>query len=154
MDRRWEARPRWRLICGPEIALGPGKADLLEAIDRHGSITAAARDLGMSYRRAWLLVETMNRCFAIPLVETSRWRGRGASLSDAGKDVLDLYRDLERKSLRASRESLRRLQSLLGIATTKPAGSVRGSRRRTARRHPAGGRGARSKRRRPPTDRP
>jgi molybdate transport system regulatory protein len=139
---------------GQEIALGPGKADLLEAIDRHGSITAAARDLGMSYRRAWLLVETMNRCFATPLVETSRWRGRGASLSKMGKDVLGLYRDLERKSVRASREPLRRLEALMGIATTKPAGSARGSKRRTARRRPVGGRGLRSERRGRPTGRP
>jgi molybdate transport system regulatory protein len=134
MDRRWEARPRWRLICCQEIALGPGKADLLEAIQRHGSITAAARDLGMSYRRAWLLVETMNRCFAIPLVATSRWRGRGASLSEAGRQVLDLYRDLERKSLRASRQPLRRLEALMRVAKPKPAGSARGLKRRTARR--------------------
>ena len=50
-----------RLMLGDEIAMGPGKADLLEAIEREGSISAAARALGMSYRRAWLLVETMNR---------------------------------------------------------------------------------------------
>ncbi|HEV8336683.1 MAG TPA: LysR family transcriptional regulator [Candidatus Polarisedimenticolia bacterium] len=147
MQRRWEARPRWRLIGGQEIALGPGKADLLEAIQRHGSITAAARDLGMSYRRAWLLVETMNRCFPTPLVATSRWRGRGASLSEAGREVLNLYRDLERKSLRAARQPLRRLEALLGIAATKPAGSTRGSKRRTARRRPAVGEGPRPERR-------
>ena len=114
MARRWEARPRWRLTRGGDIALGPGKADLLEAIHRSGSISAAARCLGMSYRRAWLLVETMNRCFAGPLVLTSKWRGRGASLSDLGREVLALYRALERDSRRASRKTLRRLLSLAG----------------------------------------
>jgi hypothetical protein len=58
-----------QLYCGDEIAMGPGKADLLEAIAREGSISAAGRALGMSYRRAWLLVDTMNRCFRAPLVE-------------------------------------------------------------------------------------
>jgi len=113
MGRRWEARPRWRLTRGGEIALGPGKVDLLEGIDRSGSITAAARALGMSYRRAWLLVETMNRCFVSPLVVTTRWRGRGASLSGLGREVLTLYRAMERDSRRASREPLRRLLSLV-----------------------------------------
>jgi molybdate transport system regulatory protein len=146
MDRRWEARPRWRLICGQEIALGPGKADLLEAIQRHGSITAAARELGMSYRRAWVLVETMNLCFATPLVATSRWRGRGASLSEAGRQVLDLYRDLERKSLRASRQPLRLLEALMRTAKAKPARPAQ-SKRRTARRRRVGGGGPRPGRR-------
>ena len=121
MSRRWEARPRWRLTRGKEIALGPGKADLLGAIVRSGSISAAARALGMSYRRAWLLVETMNRCFASPLVVTTRWRGRGASLSDLGREVLALYREMERDSRRASREPLRRLLSLVSRTAHGPA---------------------------------
>src|SRR2546428_11542737 len=121
MSRRWEARPRWRLTRGKEIALGPGKAGLLGAIVRSGSISAAARALGMSYRRAWLLVETMNRCFASPLVVTTRWRGRGASLSDLGREVLALYREMERDSRRASREPLRRLLSLVSRTAHGPA---------------------------------
>ncbi|MFY8195818.1 MAG: winged helix-turn-helix domain-containing protein, partial [Novosphingobium sp.] len=59
-----------QFCCGDEIAMGPGKADLLEAIAREGSISAAARAMDMSYRRAWLLVDTMNRCWQEPLVET------------------------------------------------------------------------------------
>src|SRR6185437_6573473 len=59
---------RLRIVFGEDIAIGPGKVDLLEAIDAAGSITAAAKQLGMSYRRAWLLVDTMNRCFTEPLV--------------------------------------------------------------------------------------
>ncbi len=56
-------KPRLRILFGADIALGPGKADLLDSVARTGSISAAAREMGMSYRRAWLLVDTMNRCF-------------------------------------------------------------------------------------------
>jgi len=109
----WRARPRWRIARGRDIALGPGKADLLEAIGRLGSISAAARALGMSYRRAWVLVDTMNRCFVRPLVITSRWRGGGASLSKLGLEVLRLYRMTERDSRRAVLGPLRRLLAAL-----------------------------------------
>lgn len=86
-----------QLACGDAYALGPGKADLLDAIGRDGSISAAGRALGMSYRRAWLLVDEMNRCFAAPLVETLRGGGRerGARLTAAGMDMLAAYRELE-----------------------------------------------------------
>ena len=86
-----------QLYCGDEIAMGPGKADLLEAIDREGSISAAGRALGMSYRRTWLLVDTMNRCWRQPLVETSPGgaaRG-GARVTPFGHDVLRRYRALQ-----------------------------------------------------------
>jgi molybdate transport system regulatory protein len=85
-----------QLYCGDEIAMGPGKADLLEAIARAGSISAAGRDLGMSYRRAWLLVDTMNRCFQAPLVETHPGGGKnaGAKLTPAGEAALAAYRAL------------------------------------------------------------
>ena len=69
--------------------MGPGKAALLQAIDRTGSISAAGRELGMSYRRAWLLVDTMNRCFAEPLVETVA--GAGARVTVAGEAALADY---------------------------------------------------------------
>ncbi|MFN3435189.1 MAG: winged helix-turn-helix domain-containing protein [Sphingomonas sp.] len=86
-----------QLACGDGFALGPGKADLLDAIGREGSISAAGRVLGMSYRRAWLLVDEMNRCFATPLVETLRGGGRerGARLTEAGAAMLADYRALE-----------------------------------------------------------
>ena len=75
-----------QLYCGDEIAMGPGKADLLDAIAAHGSISAAGRMLGMSYRRAWLLVDTMNRCWREPLVETSPGsaHGGGARVTPIG----------------------------------------------------------------------
>jgi len=86
-----------QLACGDAYALGPGKADLLDAIVRDGSISAAGRALGMSYRRAWLLVDEMNRCFAAPLVETLRGGGRerGARLTADGVAMLAAYRELE-----------------------------------------------------------
>ncbi len=85
-----------QLYCGDEIAMGPGKADLLAAIQRTGSISAAGRDLGMSYRRAWLLVDVMNRCFSAPLVETHPGGGKnaGAKLTPVGKAALAAYRRL------------------------------------------------------------
>lgn len=83
---------------GPEIAMGPGKAALLEAIERTGSISAAGRDLGLSYRRAWLLADVMNRCWVEPLILTAKGgsHGGGARLSPLGHEVLASYRDLER----------------------------------------------------------
>lgn len=85
-----------QLYCGDEIAMGPGKADLLEAITREGSISAAGRALGMSYRRAWLLVDTMNRCFEKPLVEAhpGGGKGAGAKLTPEGEAALRAYRAL------------------------------------------------------------
>lgn len=76
--------------------MGPGKADLLEAIDTHGSISAAGRAMGMSYRRAWLLVSTMNACFRSPLVITSKGGAEGGSaeLTKTGRTVLTAYRRL------------------------------------------------------------
>lgn len=96
-----------QLFAGEEIAMGPGKASLLEAIAEHGSISAAGRALGMSYRRAWLLVDVMNRCWAEPLVGTAAGgtHGGGARLTDAGKAVLTAYRAFEATLAEASRES-------------------------------------------------
>ena len=85
-----------QLYCGDEIAMGPGKADLLEAIARTGSISAAGRAMGMSYRRAWMLVDTMNRCFSAPLVATHPGGGKqaGAKLTAQGEAALAAYRTL------------------------------------------------------------
>ncbi len=86
-----------RILCGEEIAMGPGKADLLDAIDATGSISAAGRAMGMSYRRAWLLVDAMNRCWDQPLVETmpSGAARSVARLSAAGRRILGHYRALQ-----------------------------------------------------------
>ncbi|MDG2513614.1 LysR family transcriptional regulator [Sphingobium yanoikuyae] len=93
-----------QILCGDEIAMGPGKADLLDAIALHGSISAAGRALGMSYRRSWLLVDTMNRCWNDRLVETvaGGGRDRGARVTEAGQAVLAAYRALEQAALTAT----------------------------------------------------
>jgi molybdate transport system regulatory protein len=111
-----------RLHCGTDIAIGPGKADLLEAIQQTGSISAAARSLGMSYRRAWLLVETMNRCFTSPLVTTLAGgrHGGGAQLSELGVQVLQRYRELCDQALAAVQDGLDDLGALLANPTPVP----------------------------------
>lgn len=93
-----------RLLCGEEIAMGPGKADLLEAIRAHGSISAAAKAMGMSYRRAWLLVDAMNRCWSRPLVATSPGRagGAGARITETGETVLAHYRAFQQHIAQAA----------------------------------------------------
>jgi len=107
--------PRLRVLRGDDIALGPGKADLLEEIERAGTIAEAARRLGMSYNRAWTLLQTMNACFREPLVEAARGgSGRGsAALTETGHRVLALYRRMERESLAATEAAFRELRTLL-----------------------------------------
>ena len=85
-----------RFMLGDDIALGTGKAELLAAISETGSIAAAGRKMGMSYRRAWLLVETMNQCFCEPLVISTKGgkHGGGAQLSTLGEQVLALFRQM------------------------------------------------------------
>jgi molybdate transport system regulatory protein len=92
--------PRLRILLGASIAMGPGKADLLDAIAATGSISAAGRRMGMSYRRAWMLVETMNKSFQAPLVHAAKGgtHGGGAALTAEGVDVLKRYRAMERKA--------------------------------------------------------
>ncbi|HPR06560.1 MAG: winged helix-turn-helix domain-containing protein [Zoogloeaceae bacterium] len=91
-------RHQVRIMLDDKIALGPGKATLLEAIGRHGSISAAAREMGMSYTRAWALVDAMNRCFRQPVVltVTGGKRGGGAEVSATGYEVLRQYRAMEK----------------------------------------------------------
>ena len=107
-------RARLRFVLEPDIALGPGKADMLEQIRDRGSISAAGRLMGMSYKRAWLMVESMNRCFRRPLVEAAKGgsRGGGARLTPAGEEVLTQYRRMEAKAAKAIQAELRALQRL------------------------------------------
>lgn len=96
-DDSAKLRLRLRIYQGAHIAFGPGKADLLEEIQKTGSISQAAKQLNMSYRRAWLLVDTMNHCFKQPLVTTQTGgnHGGGARVSPMGVQVLDLFRSME-----------------------------------------------------------
>lgn len=100
MDETGQLRIKIQLTRGEDIAMGPGKADLLDAIRREGSISSAARALGMSYRRAWMLVEVMNRCWCAPLVEATAGgrSGGGAHVTDMGLNVLELYRQVQRNT--------------------------------------------------------
>lgn len=93
-----------QFVCGDAFAMGPGKADLLTAIAATGSISAAGRQLGFSYRRTWLMVDTMNRCWREPLVATSHGgrRGGGAALTPFGQSVLARYRQLGTELARAA----------------------------------------------------
>lgn len=95
--------------------MGPGKAELLEHIEATGSISAAGREMGMSYKRAWQLVDTMNAMFRAPLVNSSRGgaKGGGAVLTEAGQAVLAEYRALEEKAREAGAENIARLHSML-----------------------------------------
>ena len=104
-----------QLLCGDELAMGPGKADLLEAIQAEGSISGAGRKLGMSYRRTWLLVDAMNRCWSEPLVEATPGGGehRGARVTPAGLEVLAAYRALEAEAARACESPLKALEARL-----------------------------------------
>lgn len=92
--------PKIRLLIGADTALGPGKIALLEAIGRSGSISAAARELGMSYRRAWMLADSINGAFTAPLIETATGGhgGGGARVTELGHDVLHRYRAMETKA--------------------------------------------------------
>ena len=104
-----------RVMYGAEIAIGPGKAELLAAIAATGSISASAKQLGMSYRRAWLLVDTMNRCFREPLVAsaTGGSGGGGAEVTAFGREVLSRYGALQDSIDRAMDRSLPPFADLL-----------------------------------------
>lgn len=113
-----------QIFCGDEPAIGPGKADLLDAIDREGSISAAGRALGMSYRRTWLLVDSMNRCWAERLVDTTPGggQGSGARVTPFGKQVLASYRAVESSILAAAdTEAFATLTTLLRERPLPPA---------------------------------
>ena len=104
MQPRYTIRPRIRVTTDDgTIVLGPGKADLLDAIARSGSIRAAAAELGMSYMRAWTLIRTMNDAFRSPLVEKIRGGPLhgGARLTERGERVLAGYREMEQRALEA-----------------------------------------------------
>lgn len=106
---------RARLFHGEEIAMGPGKLELLDAIHESGSISGAARQMGMSYRRAWLLVDTMNRCFKSPLVSSAAGgtQGGGATLTTLGEEVRDTYRALQADLDKAAAAHIKQLQKHL-----------------------------------------
>jgi molybdate transport system regulatory protein len=108
-------RLRLRLLLGDRAMLGPGKAELLERIRDTGSISAAGRQMGMSYKRAWMLVEEMNTAFRAPLVDSTRGGpgGGGAVLSATGQEVLGRYLAVLNAAQIAAQEDIFALEALL-----------------------------------------
>jgi molybdate transport system regulatory protein len=107
--------PRIRVVFGRNVALGPGKVELLEHIARTSCLRKAAAAMEMSYTRAWMLVQTMNHCFKKPVVVTKRGGAKGgtAVVTDEGKAVLALYRRMEAESLRAAHSARKELTKYL-----------------------------------------
>lgn len=106
---------RLRVYAGSVIAMGPGKADLLSAIEATGSISAAARVLGMSYKRCWDLVSIMNEHFKAPLVISVKGgsTGGGAELSALGGEALKRYRAMELRAIKAIAKDVARIRLML-----------------------------------------
>jgi len=123
-----------RVDLGSGRALGPGKVRLLEAIEKTGSISQAGRALGMSYRRAWLLVDDMNNCFrdAVIAAQPGGVHGGGATLTAFGQQLVERYRAIEAEALVATRKHLHDLEAALKTPKSQRAPpslkrSVRGS---------------------------
>lgn len=115
MVKSREGTPSLRILLGAAVALGPGKVALLEAVDRIGSIAGAAREMGMSYRRAWKLIEAINGDFNLPLIITNAGGsgGGGAKVTDAGVDALKRYRLMEQKAGQAVQQEINDFAELL-----------------------------------------
>ena len=105
-----------RVLGRSAAAMGPGKAELIDRIGRSGSISAAAREMKMSYRRAWQLVESLNRTFREPVITTAvgGTRGGGARVTPYGKVLVARFRAMERKASAAIAADLRRFARDLG----------------------------------------
>lgn len=124
---RGDARPAAltiRIDFGAFGYLGPGKIALMELISKHGSISAAGKEMGMSYRRAWLLVDEINKIFREPLVakQMGGSGGGGARLTMLGRDVVGRYRAIEGAAATASAADLRALKASLPSRPPRPAG--------------------------------
>lgn len=110
-----KARFRFRITVGELIAIGPGKIALLEAIEQTGSITAAAKSMDMSYRRAWMLLDALNGALKQPAVDSAKGgqHGGGSALTDVGRELLASYRRIEATAARATAADIARLMELL-----------------------------------------
>jgi molybdate transport system regulatory protein len=109
------ARFRIRITAGDAVAVGPGKIALLEAIAETGSLTAAAKQLDMSYRRAWLLLDELNRSLRQPAVASAigGQNGGGSQLTQTGHELVELYREIEATATRSCAAQIRKVFSLL-----------------------------------------
>jgi molybdate transport system regulatory protein len=106
---------RLRIYRDDSIAIGPGKVALLEAVAETGSISAAAKQLGMSYRRGWVLIDEMNRAFNAPVVSTAAGgaHGGGTALTAVGEELIKRYRAIENTSRVAAAADIAALNRLL-----------------------------------------
>jgi len=113
---------RLRIVLEPDVAIGPGKADLLDGVRTTGSIAAAGRAMGMSYKRAWYLIDTMNGCFRAPLVEATRGgrAGGGARLTPLGEEVLARYRRMQAQAEAAIESDMTALRRVLATPPDDP----------------------------------
>lgn len=104
-----------RIVLTENAYVGPGRADLLESIARTGSISAAGKEMGMSYKRAWGLVQALNEGFGKPLVETARGGAAqgGAVLTPIGQEVLARYRAMQKATETAIADDVAALRTLL-----------------------------------------
>ena len=129
------ARLTVRVDLTNQGAIGPGKIKLLELVGELGSISAAGRAMGMSYRRAWTLIDGLNGSFRSPVVTTQPGgaRGGGAALTDLGHDVIARYRAIERAAAKASASELAALDA---ARASQPPSGRRGPSRRCGDRAP------------------
>lgn len=111
-----------RIVLDENFYIGPGRADLLEGIDKTGSISAAGKAMSMSYKRAWSLVQALNEGAGTPLVETTRGGTAqgGAHLTQAGREILVRYRAIEEKARAAIEPDVKALRALVQGAPAKP----------------------------------
>src|SRR5580692_3147443 len=130
-----DVRLTLRIDFGSAGAIGPGKIRLLEAIQKTGSISQAGRSLRMSYRRAWLLVDDLNRSFREPVVTTQPGgsRGGGAALTRFGRDLIKKYRAVEAQATKAAKRQLRDLRGALRTRTGRVAKRLKTSIQATGR---------------------
>jgi molybdate transport system regulatory protein len=114
-NRQPVVRFRMRVIQDDTVALGPGKVSLLEAVRDHGSISAAARSIGMSYRRAWLLMDELNRALESPATvsEHGGQSGGGSTLTPVGEEIIRLYRGIEARAAAACAPEIAALTKLV-----------------------------------------
>ena len=114
---------RIRILCGEDNAFGPGKADLLDHLAQSPNLAQAAQRMNMSYNKAWLLVQAMNRNFAEPLVLLTRGGSDGgkATLTEAGRRALQIYRQMNEASIAAAQRGWKKMQRLLKTSERQPA---------------------------------
>jgi molybdate transport system regulatory protein len=115
-SRKRAIGPRLRIFLAPDFAIGPGKAEILQGIRETGSIAAAGRRMGMSYKRAWNLVDAMNQHFRAPVVEAAKGgkAGGGAVLTELGEEVLASYQRMVSLAMEAIEPDLEKLMKELG----------------------------------------